>query len=507
MKTGVIYARYSCDQQTEQSIDGQLRVCEEYAKRNNILILNTYIDRAMTGTNDNRPDFQRMIKDSERREWDYVLCYKLDRFSRNKYESTIHKRTLKNNGVKVISAMENIPDTPEGIILESLLEGMNQYYSAELSQKVKRGMRENRLKGLYQGGGVPYGYKVENQKLVIDEMKAEVVRFMYSQYSKGVFVKDIIAELTAKGITYKGRPFANNTVYDILRNEKYSGVYKKGDEIVDNMYPAIIDKELFESVRKIVDANKFGKRSVMTVYLLRNKLTCGYCGRPISAETGTARGGEVIHYYKCLGRKKDRNGCKKKMVRKEFLEELIIKTVIDELSKPQTIDKIVKELLKIQDRQITDNPELKLLTREKSRVSKSLENLMYAIENGIISNTTNKRLHELEEQQEDLERKILIEKARTAVKVPENIMREYYRQALELEPQMLINYLIKEIKLYDDKVEIYFNSPIKINNDKSDCADSTSGFLFYRNFKKMSYTLYGFNKVKKMPILTELYIK
>lgn len=132
---------------------------------------------------------------------------------------------------------------------------------------------------------------------------------------------------------------------------------------------------------------------------------------------------------------------------------------------------------------------------------------MYAIENGIISNTTNKRLHELEEQQEDLERKILIEKARTAVKVPENIMREYYRQALELEPQMLINYLIKEIRLYDDKVEIYFNSPMKINDDKSDCADSTSGFLFYRNFKKMSYTLYGFNKVKKMPILTELYIQ
>jgi DNA invertase Pin-like site-specific DNA recombinase len=123
MKTAVIYARYSCDQQTEQSIEGQLRVCEEYAQRNDILILNTYIDRAMTGTNDNRPDFQRMLKDSNRKEWNYVIVYKLDRFSRNKYESTIHKRTLKNNGVKVLSAMENIPDTPEGIILESLLEG------------------------------------------------------------------------------------------------------------------------------------------------------------------------------------------------------------------------------------------------------------------------------------------------------------------------------------------------------------------------------------------------
>ncbi len=502
MKTAVIYARYSCDQQTEQSIYGQLRVCEDYAQRNNILILNTYIDRAMTGTNDNRPDFQRMLKDSARKEWDYVLVYKLDRFSRNKYESTIHKRTLKNNGVKVLSAMENIPDTPEGIILESLLEGMNQYYSAELSQKVSRGMRENRLKGLYQGGGVPYGYKVENQRLVIDEMKAETVRFMYTQYSKGVFVKDIIAELTAKGITYKGKPFANNTVYGILANEKYSGVYMHGEETVDNMYPPIIDKALFESVRQKVNANKFGKHSVKTIYLLRNKIKCGYCGRPISAETGTARNGEVIHYYKCIGRKKDHNGCRKTAINKEFLEELIINATIDELSKPQIMDKIVKELLKIQDKQITDNAKLKILVREKSCISKSLENLMTAIENGIISNTTNKRLHELEEQQEDLERKILIEKARTQVKIPESIMREFYRQALELEPQMLINYLIKEIILYDDKLEIYFNSPIKINNDKSDCADSTSGFLFYRNFKKMSYRIQGYNSLRKLPILT-----
>lgn len=186
MKTAVIYARYSSDSQTEQSIEGQLRVCNEYAKSNDIVILDTYIDRAMTGTNDNRPNFQRMLKDSSRKEWNFVLVYKLDRFSRNKYETAIHKKTLRDNGVKVLSAMENIPDTPEGIILESLLEGMNQYYSAELSQKVRRGMKENRLKGLYQGGGVPYGYRVENKKMVIDESRAEVVRFIYRQYSKGV---------------------------------------------------------------------------------------------------------------------------------------------------------------------------------------------------------------------------------------------------------------------------------------------------------------------------------
>ena len=147
MKTAVIYARYSSDNQTEQSIEGQLRVCEQYAKNNDILILNTYIDRAMTGTNDNRPDFQQMIKDSAKKEWQHIIVYKIDRFSRNKYETAKYKKILKDNGVKLLSAMENIPDTPEGIILESLLEGMAEYYSAELSQKVKRGMNETRLKG------------------------------------------------------------------------------------------------------------------------------------------------------------------------------------------------------------------------------------------------------------------------------------------------------------------------------------------------------------------------
>lgn len=123
MKTAVIYARYSSDRQTEQSIEGQLRDCYEYAQRNDIVVVDKYIDRAMTGTNDNREDFQRMLKDSDKKAWDYVLVYKLDRFSRNKYEMAIHRKHLKDNGIKILSAKENIPETPEGVLLESLLEG------------------------------------------------------------------------------------------------------------------------------------------------------------------------------------------------------------------------------------------------------------------------------------------------------------------------------------------------------------------------------------------------
>lgn len=473
MKKAVIYARYSSDSQSEQSIEGQLHVCEEYAKSHDIIILNTYIDRTMTGTNDNRPDFQRMLKDSSRREWDYVLVYKLDRFSRNKYETAMHKKTLKDNGVKVISAMEYIPDSPEAIILESMLEGMAEYYSAELSQKVKRGMRETRLKGLYQGGGVPYGYKVENRRIVINESTAEIIRYIYEQYSIGVCVREIIASLTNRGILYKGKPFASHTVYGILANEKYSGIYKHEDEVIDNMYPALIPQDIYNKVRAIVEKNKYGKHSVKADYLLRQKIKCGYCGEPINGESGTTKRGEKIYYYKCNGRKMHRTNCTKSVIRKDVLEKLVIDTIICELSKPEIKDKIVNELIKRHESQLSSNIELSLLTKQQKQVETSLHNLVTAIEQGIISTTTNKRLQELEQQQAELERQILIEKSKTVVKLSKQDILSYYEQALRLEPKLLINFLIREIVLYDDKIEIYFNSPIPTSPDEN------SGFSFY----------------------------
>ncbi|MBQ7236038.1 MAG: recombinase family protein, partial [Clostridia bacterium] len=231
MKTAVIYARFSCERQTEQSIEGQIHVCEDYAARNDIIIVDKYIDRAMTGTNDNRKDFQRMLKDCTKQAWDYVLVYKLDRFSRNKYETAIHKKTLRDNGIKLLSACEAIPDAPEGIILESLLEGMAEYYSAELSQKVKRGMRELRSKGYYMGGYLLYGYKKDGKKVVIDEEKAEVVRYIFDEYLHGTYMKTIIANLTARGILNRGKPFVVNTLDHMLENMKYTGCFECNGEL------------------------------------------------------------------------------------------------------------------------------------------------------------------------------------------------------------------------------------------------------------------------------------
>lgn len=338
-KRAVIYARFSSHNQTEQSIEGQLRVCEQYAKNNDILILKTYIDRAMTGMNDNHPDFQQMIKDSANKEWQNIIVYKLDRFSRNKYETAKYKKILKDNDVKLLSAMENIPDTPEGIILESLLEGMAEYYSAELSQKVKRGMNETRLKGNFTGGNLIYGYKVENHKILINEEQAKVVWYIYEQYALGVYVKDIIADLTTKHILNHGRPFARNTIYNILKNEKYSGIYRFNNQTFENMYPQIVSTEIYEKVRQKTNQNKYGKRSVEVVYLLRNKLKCGYCGEPISAECGTTSQGKKRRYYKCLGKKRHTTNCNKQTLRKEILENFVIDILLKELNKPQTIEK------------------------------------------------------------------------------------------------------------------------------------------------------------------------
>ena len=181
--TGVIYARYSSDNQREESIEGQLRECKEFAQRQGITLLNTYIDRALSAKTDHRPDFQRMIQDSAKGLFDVVLVWKLDRFARNRYDSAHYKAILKKNGVKVVSAKEPIAEDSTGILLESLLEGYAEFYSADLSEKVIRGMTDNALKCKYNGGSLPIGYTVdENQFFQIDPVTGPAVLEAFTRY-------------------------------------------------------------------------------------------------------------------------------------------------------------------------------------------------------------------------------------------------------------------------------------------------------------------------------------
>ena len=474
MKTAVIYARYSSERQTEQSIEGQIRECTAFAKRNDILIVNTYIDRAMTGTNDNRNDFQRMLKDCTKRAWDIVLVYKLDRFSRNKYEMAMHKKTLRDNGIKLVSAMENIPDSPEGIILESLLEGMAEYYSVELSQKVRRGMRESRIKEQFIGGHILYGYKVVNKKVEIDEDKAEVVRFIYEQYANDVIVKDIIQKLTDRGILNNGKPFARNTIYQILKNEKYSGVYRYGDEVFLNTYPRIVSKEIYDKVALKVADNRYGKKSNGAVFLLRQKMKCGYCGKTLTGESGTSSTGKVKYYYKCLGRKRGTK-CELDVFRKEVIEEAIIEAICKTIDSSEIMSSLADDVLELQDLKEKDMSVVNILREEKEKLQKNIDNIMSAIEQGLFSATAQKRLSDLEARMEEINASIILEQSKNKVNITKDEIIKYFKTVLKKEPQQMIFLFVKEIIVYNDKIEVYCNYTNRKNPDGSNHQD----FCFY----------------------------
>lgn len=481
MKTAVIYARYSSERQSEQSIEGQLRVCSEFAKRNGLITVDTYIDRAMSGTNDNRKEFQRMLRESSKRKWEVVLVYKLDRFSRNKYEMAMHKKLLRDYGIKLVSAMENIPDTPEGIILESLLEGMAEYYSAELSQKVRRGMNESRQKGYFTGGNLIFGYKIENKKVVIDEDKAEAVRYIYQRYAEGGHVADIIDELTDKGVYNRGKPFARNTVYHILANEKYSGVYHYKDEVFTNIYPQIVPSPLFDTIRTMIVENKYGKRVEENPYLLRHKIKCGYCGKPVTADSGTARNKSVCRYYKCSGKKRRLNNCEKSVIRKDLIENTVINATL-QLLNTDAIDLIAEQIAKARKKREADQSIINLMKKEKKAAETSLNNIIAAIEKGITSKTTQSRLDELEIKLQKLEEQIALEECREIRIVTKEDITKYLNFAIKKKPKTLIDLLIKQIILYDDKIEIYYKY-----TDKTSPDNDSRDFLLYYGSTRISY--------------------
>lgn len=502
MKTAVIYARYSSERQTEQSIEGQLRVCHDYAEKNDMIIIDTYIDRAMTGTNDNRTSFQKMLQDSNKRAWDIVLVYKLDRFSRNKYEMAMHKKTLRDNGIRLVSAMENIPDTPEGIILESLLEGMAEYYSAELSQKVRRGMNESRLKGQYTGGFVVYGYDLVNKKIVINEHEADIVNLIFQRYASGIFVKDIIAELNEKGIMNKyGRPFAINTIHHILENEHYTGIYRLRDEVFTNIYPRIISDELFNLVKDKKEANKYGGRKPDVIYLLSKKIKCGYCGRPVNGITGTSKTGKTKRYYCCSG-VYGRKGCKKKYTNKEDLESVVIQSLQRAFLDDATISKLADMVLDTNKKRIENNSVISLLQKELNQVNSAINNMLAAIEKGVVTESTTKRLKELEAKQADLREKIVLEQSKEKLNISKNEVVHYLKKAQLSTIEKMTKMLIKLIVLYDDKIEIYCNYT---NNKNGPDGNTPQGLLLYTDKTVFKDSIFSKSHGKDRNVLIKVF--
>ena len=462
MKTAVIYARYSSEKQTEQSIEGQIRVCNEFAAKNDIKIVDTYIDRATTGTNDNRAAFQKMLSDSDKKPiWDLVLVYALDRFGRNSIEVAVNKQRLQKNNIILISATQrtsvNIDGTKnlDGIILENVLIGLSEYYSAELSQKVRRGQRESRQKGNFLGGKVPYGYRVENKKVLIDEERAEVVRLIFQLYANGKCVREILDELNRIGILYNGKPMYQSTLFKILKLEKYTGIYRYDDEIYTNIYPQIIPIPLFERVQKMMEHNKLGANSRNTDFVLKGKLYCGLCGMKINGDSGTSHTGVKKFYYTCSNKKRFRK-CNKTSIKKDEMEQMVFDYTLKMFDSPETISKIADEIIQLHNQMTKEQSILHLLNEERAKLQKSLNNLMIAIEEGVLTPTTKARVNELEALIAETDMKIFVEQSKLERTLKKDDVEKYIIEGLRGDSKALIESLIDKVVLYEDKIEITY---------------------------------------------------
>ena len=462
----VIYARYSPGpRQTDQSIEGQVRDCKTYAKEHNITILDIYADKHISGSDfENRAAFNRMLHDAEKQQFDAIIVWKVDRFGRDREEIALNKIKLKRYGVRLLYAKEAIPDGPEGIILESLMEGLAEYYIADLRQKVKRGHRENALKGFVVGGKAPYGYKIENKQYQINESEAWVVRYVFENYNAGCTAVKILENLKEMGVrNRKGGLITKNGIYTMLRNEKYIG--KHSYEGIPIPIPAIINQELWDSVNSTFHKRNGHSASYKAEekYLLSLKAFCGNCGALLVGECGYGKKGTRYSYYKCATKKRNAGTakCNLKTYRKHDLEDFVAMHTINDVLSDEMIEYLAERIMTIQ---CNDDSHLRVkeLNAALKENQKSINNLMKAIEAGIITASTKERLIELEAQAEDLKIHIAQAEIQKPALTKEHVI--YWLSLFkngdlsdESFKEHLLDVFVHSVYVYNDKVVIVYN--------------------------------------------------
>lgn len=456
----VIYARFSSHNQQEQSIDGQLRACREYAAQHDYRIITEYIDRAITGTSDQRPDFQRMIRDAAGRGFRFILVWKLDRFSRNRYDSAIYKRQLEKYGVRVLSVTEGVGEGDEGMLLEAILEAMAETYSRQLAQNVRRGMHENAIKCLSCGGPPILGYKVNADKCFeVDPQGAAIVQRIFTLYASGAGKQEIADTLNGDGFrNVQGKPFTINNVTKTLSNKRYTGLYKFGDVEIENGMPQIIAPDLWDACQARMQTRPPRIRERAN-YLLLGKVFCGHCGRALVGLSGHGKSGAAHRYYGHGA--SARAICKKRAEKKAWLEWYVTDQACKYVLDPANIDFIAQRVCAawaaenngdadaIEDR-------IKAIDREMDKIAKAYASAVPAIQTALNTQAT-----DLQTEREQLQAKFGQLKARRPLHVDE--VKRYLTQLCLGDPhdedtqKQVIDTFINCVYVWDDKIVVYFN--------------------------------------------------
>lgn len=461
----VIYARYSSYGQNEQSIEGQLRECYSFAEREGYQVCGEYIDRARSARSDDRPDFQRMVRDAERRQFGIVIVWKLDRFARNRYDSAIYKARLKKYGVRVVSAMENIGDSPEGIILEGMLESMAEYYSANLSVNVKRGQRETIAKGRFTGGVIPYGYISQDGRLIEDERTAPIVREVFASYAEGVPMRAILDRLQARGIrSASGGPLRFSSFDTMMTNPVYIGkLMRAGQEVVGCADP-IIDEGTFHKVqtrrKAVARAPAAGKAKVD--YQLQGKAFCGLCGARLVGDSGQGRNA-TYHYYACADRKRG-SACQKANERKGFAEWYVVEQTVEYVLFPDHIDDIARAVVAEYDKEfnstVVDNLQ-RAVARTEADLNLLVDSLLTAPKSA--QPRIFEKMDTLETQKAEMETDLARLRVAAGIRYTPAEVAAWLRQFCKGDPldeafrSRIISLFINSAFFYDDRVVIFYN--------------------------------------------------
>ena len=407
----VIYARYSSSRQRDVSIDQQVSACRAYADQQGWKVLRVYADHAITGTTDQRPSFQQMIRDASALAWSKVIVYAFDRFARDRYDSAVYKHALKENGVRVLSVTEQVTDDPAGVLMESIFEGFAEYYSRELQRKIRRGLRYNAENCIASGSHtIPLGYdRGPDGRYRLNPAEAALVQEAFRRYGAGETIAAIARDFNARGITTKhGKPWSRSSFHALLKNERYTGVFIWKDVRVEGGVPVIISREDFDNVQRRIATeaeNRVDRRDRgHGLYVLTGRAVCGLCGCGLTGVSGTGRHGDRHAYYYCSGRRKG-SGCELKPVPRDQLEGLVARAVLELVLTDDTIEWMAEYAAAHQRQEDTDAEISR--TQDALRANKKAAgNILAAIEKGIYTDTTADRLRELEAEAHLLEARL-----------------------------------------------------------------------------------------------------
>lgn len=442
----VIYARYSeGPRQTDQSIEGQVADCKAYAAQKGLDVIGLYADRHVSGKSiEGRDEFQRMIRDAEKGKFDAIIVWKIDRFGRSREDIAVNKIRLRKAGVSLMYARESIPDGPEGILLESLMEGLAEYYSADLRQKIIRGQKESAKKGRFPAGRLPIGYtRDDDGHIVPDPETAPAVRALFELQAAGATLAEEQALLEKYGL-----PAAKSSIWRMVRNEKYLGRF----EIHGITVPAepIISEELF---RKASGHYGTPRRRSKMRYFLSCKCHCGRCGKILQGMTGTGKLGKKYHYYRCP------DGCIP-AIGKDELEDLVVDVARREILTDDMIEKITRRVMEIQQDQQAGG-DAPLLEKRLQDLRRRQANVSRAIEEGAPGMA--ERLREITREIGEVD--VELSKARLSVEIiPEELIRAWlvsFREGDAQDPDVrrrLLDAFVQDVNVDADVITICFNT-------------------------------------------------